>query len=168
MEAWKYVPLIVLVFTIKTIYYFYVEILFYFKQASRFLFTATTTGSTLNILLSVFMIPKWGILGAIFAQCVSVLVRIIIVVVISKRFADVGLCVKDFILNFLTIALFIAIGLSFSYLKYEDSFSILNFGFKFLIVLTYAFYVFFKYRSHLLLSVNVLRGKIKGYINSVI
>ena len=148
--------------TIKTTYYFYVEILFYFKQASKYLFTATVTGSTLNVILSFFFIPKWGILGAILANAISMLLRVLIVVFISKRFADVGLCIKDFILNFFTVAAFITIGLAFSYCKYSDSFNVLNFAFKILVVLTYIFYVFFKFHERLFALLPVLREKIRN------
>ena len=168
VEAWKYVPCIVLVFTIKTMYYFYVEILFYYRKASKYLFIATVSGSTLNVILSFFLIPKWGILGAILANAISMLLRVLIVVLISKRFADVGLYVKDFILNFFTISVFMAIGLSFSYLKFSNSFSILNFGFKILVVLVYICYVFFKYRKQLLLWITVLQEKFRHRFENVV
>ena len=167
VEAWKYVPFIVLVFTIKTTYYFYVEILFYFKQASKYLFAATVTGSTLNVILSFFFIPKWGILGAVLANAISMLLRVFIVVFISKRFADVGLCIKDFVLNFFTVAAFMVIGLSFSYYKFSESFNILNFAFKILVVFAYIFYVFFKFRDRLLIWLPVLCEKVRNSFGSV-
>ncbi|MBR1493949.1 MAG: polysaccharide biosynthesis protein [Acidaminococcaceae bacterium] len=168
VEAWKYVPCIILVFAIKTMYYFYVEILFYYKKASKYLFTATVTGSTLNIILSFFLIPIWGIVGAVLANAISMLVRVIIVVVISKRFADIGLYVRDFILNFITIAVFMAVGLSFSYLKFSSSFNILNFGFKIFVVLMYSSYAFFKYRKHLLFWIMVIREKYRHCFKNVV
>ncbi len=166
--AWRYVPLIVLVFTIKTMYYFYVEILFYYKQASKYLFTATVVGSTLNIILSFFMIPVWGITGAILANAISMLVRVAIVVLISKRFADVGLYIKDFILNFLIVLVFMSVGLSFSYLKFSNHFNIWNFGFKILVVIVYICYVFFKYRDQITVWIKVLQKKAGNKFGNIV
>ncbi|MBQ4473835.1 MAG: oligosaccharide flippase family protein [Lachnospiraceae bacterium] len=136
-DAWKYVPLIVLVFTIKTAYYFYVEVLFYYKKASKFLFTATVTSSILNVLLSYFLIPAWGVLGSIAADGISMVIRVLIIYFISRRFEDIGLKMKDFLLNFVMVSGFIAAGLSLSFFKYGNKFIILNFGFKVVIVLLY-------------------------------
>ena len=55
-NAYMYIPLIVLVYLIKIPYYFYINILFYYKDASRRIFIATITGSMVNILLSAFLI----------------------------------------------------------------------------------------------------------------
>ena len=160
VAAWKYVPFIVWVFTIKTMYYFYVEVLFYYKKASKYLFTATVTGSMLSIILSFLMVPLWGVMGAILANGLSMLARVAIVVVISKRFADVGLCIKDFVLNFLTVAIFMAVGLSFSYIKFSESFSFPNFMFKILVVLVYIGYVFFRYREQAIAGWQLVRKKL--------
>lgn len=136
-SAWRYVPWIVLVFAIKTMYYFYVEVLFYYKKASRMLFIATLTGSIVNVVLSAFMIPQWGVYGSIVADGVAMVIRVGIIVFISKRFDDVGLCFRDFVLNILVVAVFIFIGLSLSYFKYQDTFSLVNFVYKIGIVLLY-------------------------------
>lgn len=136
-NAWKYVPLIVAVFAIKTIYYFYVEVLFYYKKASRLLFMATLSSSLVNIVLSYFLIPAWGVVGSICADAVSMVLRVGIIVAISKSYEDVGLRVWDFVKNFLIITVFISVGLIPAYLYYPSSFSWLNFGYKILITLAY-------------------------------
>jgi O-antigen/teichoic acid export membrane protein len=159
IEAWRYVPFIILVFTIKTMYYFYVTILFYYKAASKYLFTATLTGSILNVLFSFYMIPLWGVMGSILAMGFSMIIRISIVVAISKRFAEVGLNAGDFIKNFLTVAAFIFTGLSLSYMKYGDCFNVLNFIFKVFVVSVYCCYVFFRYKEQLISCVRILRKK---------
>jgi len=135
--AWRYVPWIVLVFAIKTMYYFYVEVLFYYKKASQMLFTATLTGSIVNVLLSAFMIPAWGIYGSIAADGIAMVIRVGIIVFISKRFDDVGLCITDFLLNIAIVGVFIFAGLALSYLKYQDTFSVVNFLYKIAVVLVY-------------------------------
>ena len=123
-NAWKMVPFVVGVYTIKTMYYFYVGILFYYKKASRYLFIATLSSSLLNILLSYFIIPIWGAYGSILADAISMILRVLIIVVISKRFDDVGLKIKEFIFRIIVIICFIVVGLFFSYTKYAYEFNI--------------------------------------------
>ena len=100
VEAWKYVPLIVMVFAVKTMYYFYVEILFYYKKASKFLFTATLSSSLINVILSYFLIGLMGVYGSILADGLSMFIRVVIIVMISRRYDDIGLYVRDFVINF--------------------------------------------------------------------
>jgi len=161
VNAWKYVPMIVLVFAIKTMYYFYVEVLFYYKKASKLLFTATLSSSLLNIVLSYFMIPAWGVVGSVLADAVSMVLRVGIIVFISKRFDDVGLCVWDFIKNFLTIAAFIVAGLALSYIRYPNTFSLLNFGYKILVVLAYVAMLVLTYGKQLKPLMSKVLKKIK-------
>lgn len=136
-QAWTYIPMTVAVFAIKTIYYFYVEVLFYYKKASRLLFVATLSSSILNVLLTAFMVPLWGVYGSIVADAISMVVRVAIVVYISKCFEDIGLRFWDFVGSFVETVLFIAVGSSLSYTIFADSFSWWNFAFKVLIVMLY-------------------------------
>ena len=162
VEAWKYVPLIILVYSIKTMYYFYVNILFYYKKASRILFTATLTGSLINIFTSAAFIPLWGVYGSIVADAIAMLVRVVIVYIISKRFDDIGLKVTDFIWNFIIIAAFMFIGLCPSYLFFSDRFSLINFGYKIVVVLIYCLYLFLTYRKQLSPIVIKFTSKVKN------
>lgn len=159
VEAWKYIPLMILVFSIKTIYYFYVEVLFYHKQASRLIFIATLSSSLINILLSYFIIPALGIVGSILADAIAMLIRVTIVVMFSRRFENIGLKVTDFIANFFAVALFIGVGLSISYLKYPDTFSFLNFSFKVLIVFVYIGIILARYKKQLKSLFHLARKK---------
>ncbi len=137
VEAWKYVPFIVSVYAIKTAYYFFVEVLFYYKEASRKLFFATLTSSFVNVFLSYFFIPKWNVYGSLLADAVSMLIRVVIVIFISRKYEDVGLRIMDFIKNFFVIESFIALGLIFSITKHQTTFSAWNFGYKIIITLLY-------------------------------
>lgn len=148
--AWKYVPLIVSVFAIKTAYYFYVEILFYYKDASKKLFLATLSSSVINIFISAFAIPVWGVIGSIFADGIAMMIRVLIVVYISKQCDDIGIRLFDFVKNFFVVELFIWGGLSLSFYCYETEFSIINFLFKILVVATYVAYICLRYRNQLL------------------
>ena len=142
VEAWKYIPLIVMVYAIKTAYYFYVEILFYYKEASKFLFTATLSSSILNIVFSAFFIPICGIFGSILADALAMVLRVGIVYAISRRYEDIGLVLGDFIINFILVGFFTAAGMSLSLMIYGNQFSIINFLFKVFVVLTYIFAMF--------------------------
>lgn len=161
VDSWKYVPLIVLVFALKVPYYFYVNILFYYKKASRVLFVATLSSSLLNIALSAFLIPAYGAIGSIIADAICMLLRVTIIIVISKRFDDIGLRLKDFILNFFVTATFIFVGLALSFFKYNNTFSIWNFIYKVFVVLAYILYVLILNRKRLRPFINLIAGKIK-------
>ena len=160
VESWKYIPAIISVFTIKIIYYFYVNILFYYKKASRLLFVATLSSSFLNIILSLLLIPLLNVYGSILADGISMLVRVTIIVIISKRFGDIGLKVSDFLLHMILITSFIFVGLSPSYFVYNDTFSIFNLLFKFFIVLVYISIAIIFHKKHLASYLSQIKQKL--------
>lgn len=162
VEAWKYVPLIVSVYAIKTIYYFYVALLFYHKKASRSLFIATLSSSLLNIVLSYFAIPLWGVYGSILADAIAMIVRVAIVVIISKKLEDIGLYIRDFLLNFAIVELFIFGGLALSYLKFPYSFSIWNFVYKIGVVFLYILLVMLRFKKEIKVFLHSRRKRSKG------
>lgn len=159
IEAWKYVPLIVMVFGIKTIYYFYIGVLFYYKKASRLLFTATLSSSFVNIFLSYFIIPILGVYGSILADAIAMIIRITIIVIISKRFEDIGLRVFDFVLNFMTVVSFIFIGLALSYIKYPYTFSMINLLYKVFIIFAYIGVVAVINKKHIGPFIKLIKNK---------
>ena len=162
--ACQYVPLVVLVFAIKTAYYFYVNILFYYKKASRILFSATLSSSIVNVILSVVFIPLYGVFGSILADAISMLIRVTIVIVISKRFEEIGLRVKDFVIHFFIVGGFIFIGLVFSLFILKETFSIYNFIYKVFVVVLYILLIWIRYRKEMRMLMNrvLKKRKIKG------
>ena len=106
------------------------------------MFIATLTGSVLNILLSAIFIPIWSVYGSILADAIAMLVRVIIVVAISRKYEDVGLRIRDFVINFVIIELFIFMGLILSIMKYQTTFSIFNFGYKIVVAFLYVIMIF--------------------------
>lgn len=162
--AWRFVPLIVGVFAIKIIYYFYVNVLFYYKKASRRLFVATLSGSIINVLLSSFMIPMWGAYGSIFADAIAMLIRVAIITGMSLQYEDVGLRIRDFVYNFVIIAGFIALAMAPSYLRTEDVFYFSNFLYKVFWVFVYVAGLFVFYRKQILSYLNIIlrKGNKKG------
>ena len=159
VSAWKYVPLIVVSYTIKTMYYFYVEILFYNKEASKKLFIATLTSSFLNVISSAFLIPNIGVYGSILSDAFSILVCNTIVIAISGRYGNIGLKFFDFLKSMIVTIFFIFIGLSLSYLVFGDTFSICNFVYKIFIILTYMIIVWLKFNAEIKILLNKGRKK---------
>ena len=161
-QAWRYVPLIVLVFAIKTMYYFYVNVLFYYKKASRLLFTATLTGSIINVALSSVMIPWLGAYGSILADAIAMVVRVAIITAISLRYENVGLHIRDFVLNFILVVGFIVAAMLPSYLKADNIFTLLNLGYKALIMIAYMFVIYIQNRTQIQGFVSNILEKRKG------
>lgn len=160
VEAWKFVPLIVSVYAIKTMYYFFVEILFYYKEASKKLFWATLTSSLLNIGLSYFFIPALGVYGSILADALAMIVRVIIVVVLSRSYEEIGLKVKDFISNFILVECFIFGGLFMAYIKYQTTFSLVNLLYKIMVIILYIIVIGIVNRKQMKVVVNYIKNKL--------
>ena len=138
ITSWHFVPLIVAVYAIKTMYYFYISVIFYDKKATKILFVASVSGSVLNIFLSAFFIPLFGVYGSILADAIAMVIRVVIIYVICKiKCSDSGIRLIDFVINLLVVLFFMFGGLTLSYYKYQDSFSIVNFIFKISVVLVY-------------------------------
>ena len=160
--AWVYVPFMIIVYVIKIVYFFYVEVLFYYKKASRLLFISTLSSSITNVVLSFLIIPMWGIYGAILADILAMFIRVSIVVGISMKFEDVGLRVKDFAINVATIITFVFAGLALSFFKYQSTFSICNFAYKILIFALYCCYVAISNKKMFIGYVNSLKKRKKS------
>ena len=129
-EAWPLIPLIVGVYSIKTVYYFYIGVLFYYKKASKFIFIATLSSSLLNVALSFVFIPWWGAYGSVLADAISMLLRVGIIIYMSKKCEDVGYRVWRFVRVTATIVVVLGIGLVFSYSRFTYELSLTNFLWK--------------------------------------
>lgn len=147
VSAWRYIPFIICVFSIKTIYYFYVNILFYHKNAARILFIATLTSSLFSIVLAFVLIPNMGAIGAVVADCVSMIVQIALIITISSRYDDIGLDLRTLLLNILMISIFTFIGFLPSLLYFRDAFSLYNVILKTLVIVIYFLMIMMKYKQ---------------------
>lgn len=162
IDAWKYIPFIVIVFSLKTPYYFYMEILLYYKKASRHLFIATLSGSLVNVLLSYFFIRSYGIVGSILADAIATIILVTIVVFLSKKLNDIGLRVFDFVGNSLIVSGFIVAGLSLSFIKYQYTFSITNLIFKVAILLLYCLFLIVRFRNVIGALIKLVKDKARN------
>lgn len=149
-EAWRFVPLVVLRYIIKTPCWFYINTLLYNKSASKVLFVATLTSSLVDVLLACFMIPAWSAYGAVTADIIAVIVRALIVIMISKRHEDVGLRIRDFLVYILRVVVCIFAGLAPACFVFGSKFSIWGFAIKIIVVLIYVAAILLKHREVLL------------------
>lgn len=129
-DAWVYVPLIIGVYSIKTIYYFYIGILFYYKKAAKFIFVATLSSSLLNLVLSILLIPAMGIYGSILADAISMLLRVALVVWMSRKVDNIGYSLWQFVRVTLIIAVVLTAGLFLSYTQFVHELSLANIMWK--------------------------------------
>lgn len=86
-SAWKYVPLMIMAVAIKSPLYFYMNFLYYKKEATRYIFTTTLYGCIVSMTLTWFLVPYWDIYGAIFADFFALFVRLIFVYKYASRYA---------------------------------------------------------------------------------
>ena len=147
--AWKLIPLIVVSYSIKTIYYFFVNVLFYHKSASKYIFISTLASSILNVILSAIMIPRFGTYGSVAADILTMIVRVFIIVRISKKVDNIGYKVIKFLKITCFEIMFIVVGLFFSYTKYQEIFYVKNFLYKLVVYLIFCAFVLFSQRKNI-------------------
>ena len=128
--AWKVVPILVVAFSVKSIYYFYVNILFYHQEAAKRIFYASLTGSSLDIFLAAILIPLYGIYGAAISFLIAKICVVVIVVILCRKYNHGMFDVVGMIRVILPSIILIGVGLIFSYTKYETVFSWGNFLYK--------------------------------------
>jgi O-antigen/teichoic acid export membrane protein len=158
-EAWKLIPLMVAVYALKTPYYFYINILFYYKKASKYIFTATVSSSLLNVVLSYFLIKSFGMYGSVAADAISMIARVGIVVLLSKRFGNVGFRFWHFFLMTLLTVVFLAIGLFFSYTRFPATLAVGNFLYKCAVLALFLLVLYLANRGSIKQSLFVLRNR---------
>ncbi|MFX4263247.1 oligosaccharide flippase family protein [Pelotomaculum propionicicum] len=145
--AWTAVPILVMAFSVKSIYYFYVNVLFYYKEAARKIFIATIIGSLADIILAYIIVPVYGMYGAAVAFLNAKIIVTTIVIVMSKRYKDIGYKVTEMLKIVIPSLLFMGAGLYFSYTKYMTVFSWGNLLYKFGVVGIYLGFLYFTNRK---------------------
>ncbi len=88
--AWTVIPILVIGFSVKSIYYFYVNVLFYYKKAARKIFIAMINGSFADIVLALALVPRYGMYGTAVSFLIAKIIVVTIVVVMSKKYDDIG------------------------------------------------------------------------------
>lgn len=141
--AWTVIPILVIGYSIKSIYYFYVNIILFHKLAARKLFVATIIGSLADITLAYILIPLYGMYGASIAFVIAKIIVVTIVVFISKHYNDVGYRLTRMIVTILPSLIFMSIGLYFSYSKYSSMYSWNNLFYKVVIMLIFLLFTYY-------------------------
>lgn len=147
--AWTVIPILILAFSFKMMYYFFINVLFYYKQAARYIFIATLTSNLLSILISFLLIPSLDMYGAALAQVVTKIITVIIVIKLSLHFDNIGFKIGRIISHIIIYAIFGVVGLYFSFTKYMMVFNIYNFMYKLFVYAMYILMVLFTFRKQI-------------------
>lgn len=163
-RAWTVVPLIVITYSVKTIYYFYVNILFYYKQATKFIFIATLSSSFIDICLTAILVPSLDMYGSVLADIISMMIRITLVVIMSRRFENIGYNIRNFIYLIILNIIFIGAGLLLSYFKFIYIFNWTNVIFKIGIISIYlAIAIFYLWKHNIISQLHLKKtNKVNG------
>ncbi|MGE7664895.1 oligosaccharide flippase family protein [Ureibacillus composti] len=161
--AWTTIPILVVAYSAKSIYYFYVNILFYYKEASKKLFIATITGSIADILIAFILIPKLGMYGAAISFLIAKIIVIFLVVLISNKQVDIGYRVKDMLKIVIPSWIFIGVGLYFSYSKFLLEINFLNFIYKCIILILYLTFVYLTNKKVIIQIINSRKNLMRKF-----
>lgn len=89
-DAWKIIPILSFAYVFQGLYFFFINILNYKKEAVKFIPLFSFLSAVINISLNFFLIPRFGILGSAFATLVSMLFLSLTTYFGSKKFLYVG------------------------------------------------------------------------------
>lgn len=157
--AWTAIPILVVAFSIKSVYYFYVYVLYYYKKATKKIFIATVTSSLANIMIAFLLVPLYGMYGASISFLAAKIIVVLIVVIMSKKYEDIGYKVGRMLKIIIPSLLFMGAGLYFSYTKYIRIFSWTNFFYKIGVLIVYILYLYFTNKK--LIHKIIASGKIQ-------
>jgi len=158
-QAWKVIPILVVAFSVKSIYYFFVNILFYHQEAAKKIFYATLSGSLLDIILAASLIPRFGMYGAAVSFLIAKICVVTIVVVLSREYNNGMFDVWEMVRTIFPSLCLIGIGLIFSYTKYDLVLNAWNFFYKCGIVAIYLLYLGFKHKSLLIDIIHTVKKR---------
>ncbi len=140
--AWTAIPILVVAFSVKSIYYFFVNVLFYYVEAARLIFIATIIGSLADIIFAAILVPIYGMYGAAVSFLNAKIIVVTIVVVMSKRYNDIGYRVTEMFRIVVPSLLFMGAGLYFSYTRYMIVFSWTNLLYKLGVLFAYLAFLY--------------------------
>jgi O-antigen/teichoic acid export membrane protein len=162
LMAWTVVPIITFGYLIKSIYYIYLNILLYHKREARKLFIATTIGSVADIFIAFLLIPIIDIYGAAIAFVISKLIIVMIVMFISKKYANIGYKISSITKILAPSIIAMAVGLYFSYTNFIYMLDWRNVVYKIFVVAIYTIFVFLTNRRPILTVLSVIKKYLKN------
>jgi O-antigen/teichoic acid export membrane protein len=160
--AWTAIPILIIAFSLKSIYYFYVSVLFYYKEAANKIFIATIIGSFADIMIAYLLVPLYGMYGSAVSFLIAKIILVTIVIIISRRYNNVGYRVMGMIKIIVPSLLFMIVGLYFSYTKFITVFSWINLLYKFGILLAYLGFIYMTNRK--MINRIIKSGKIQSVL----
>ena len=146
-DSWLVIPILAVGFSVKSIYYFYVNIVMYHRSTAKKLFIATILGSVSDILLAYLLIPSYGMFGAACAFLIAKVIVVATTVFISKAYNDIGYRVVDMLKIIIPSFFFMGAGLYLSYTKYTKIISLENVLIKMIVFTLYVGYVYLQNRE---------------------
>lgn len=137
MTAWIYIPLIVVTTSLKAPMYFYLNLLYYDKKKTKYLFISTVVGCIINVLFTWILTPVLHIYGSIVADIIAIVIRqIMVLMVVFKQARELYSLIKLELLSLLPIP-FLAAALIPVFLWNSNSISVKVIGIKLIVVLLY-------------------------------
>lgn len=142
--AWRVIPLFLLGYSIKGLYYFYLNIMLYHTHASKKVFTATLTGSLFNIFLAAILIPVLDMYGAALSFVLSKFLIFMIIMMMYKKYQYSGIKTSKLLLISINGLIIMGLGtwISFSTLAFAYGFLL-----KLMILIVYMTYLWIRYKS---------------------
>ena len=159
--AWKLVPLLTLALVINFIYYSHALTIFYNIRASKFIAVCSITGSLSNIVLSYFLITKYGSWGAVISYFIARCITAFITVLYSRHVQKVDYGLPKMCIMTVGTAAIMLIGLSYGWVKEINGFNYVNIIIKLCIVGTVTVAVFLWKRIVIIEYAHMLLGKRK-------
>jgi len=159
-EAWKAIPVLNCAFAIKAVYYFYMNVLLFYKEAAKKLFTITLSGSFLNIFITALLTRHFGMYGPAIGLVVSQFFISSLIFFYSRKFDKTSLN-YHFVLTPILLSFFLlTIGIAPSYFYFENEVVPANIVIKSVILLFFVVFIL-KYNRDI---TSVIRQMIKKKI----
>ena len=159
IEAWVYVPFIVLSIAIKSPLYFYNNFIYYDKGKTKYQFYITVITSIICIVFTFLFVPKYGILGAVTASIISLIIRLCLILLVIYREAKRYYSIVKLHVLFIIPMLFMGVALIPSYYVFYSTVSIINITYKLLVCILYIVLIYHLYKDQILNYVMKIRHK---------
>lgn len=145
--SWTVIPILVMAFSVKSVYYFYVNLIMYNIKASRRLFIATLIGSLANIISSYFLVKPLGMYGAALSFLLAKILVVGIVVKLASEYNIIGYRLSQMVKRILPSQIAMWIGLYFSYTRFMEQVNLWNLLYKIMIFIVYTVFIIYVNRA---------------------
>ena len=166
--AWTVVPILVSAFSIKSIYYFYLNIILFNTKSSKKVFIASITSSLSNIIFAETFVYRYGMYGVAIAQLLSIAILVFMTIQISKQCNYIKFKVKDMLSIIIPCNLYMGLVLIPSYILSPSKFSIKIFLFKVFMYIIYGGIIGFSKTTREIINGFNIFNVIKKRLNNVL